>query len=77
MKAILAAEPISGGDQTKHTKHRTKPPGEVQGMGIWCSEGRIREGLLREVSSELGHKGAGKHRPGGEGIHLWVEWPRR
>lgn len=39
-------------------------------MGISRSGGRFREGLLREVSCELGHRGAGNQRPKEKGRQL-------
>lgn len=45
-------------------------------MGIWDLGGGIREGLLKETSSELSHKGASNQKPRGEGIQLWMERPR-
>lgn len=47
---------MPGGDQVKRTKHRSKPPGETQELDVWHFGGGIREGLLMEVSSELGHE---------------------
>lgn len=59
---VYCKEPMPGRDQLKHMKHKSKPTGEGQGLGI-CHFGRgIREGLLREVSFELGHKGASNQR---------------
>lgn len=57
-------------------EHETaKPTGEVQGMGIWDLGGGIREGFLKEMSSELSHKGASNQKPRGEGIQVWMERP--
>lgn len=55
-------EPMPVGDQVKCMKHRSKPTGEVPGLDIWHFGGEIREGLLRELSSVLGHKRAGNQR---------------
>lgn len=46
----------------KCTKHRSEPTGKIHGLNIWHFEGGIREGLLREMSSELGHKGVSNQR---------------
>lgn len=53
----------------------TKPTREVRGIGIWHLGGGTREGLLREMSSELSHKRASTQKPRGEGIQVWMEKP--
>ena len=70
-------EPIPGGDQMKHRKQNQaswRGPGE--GHFVLWGEDRGVGGPPKRGISDLGHKGTGNHRSGGEGSGLWVERPR-